>query len=55
MYIKGKFCKTVVRPAIIYGLECWAVVRNIEQSTSLAEMIMLRFMSRMIRENKIRN
>jgi len=43
--LKGKFYKTVVRSAMMYVSECWAVDRNIEQRTSIAEMGMLRRMS----------
>ena len=25
--LKGKFYKTAIRPAILYGTECWAVKR----------------------------
>ena len=35
--LKGKFYKAVVRPAMMYGTECWAVDRKIEQRMSVAE------------------
>ena len=43
--LKGTFYKAVVRPAMMYGTECWAVDRNIEQRMGVAEMIMLRWIS----------
>ena len=53
--LKGKFYKAMVRLAMMYGTECWAVGRKIEQRMSVAEMRMLRWMSGFTREDKIRN
>lgn len=44
-----------MRPAIIYDSQWWTVEEIIKQSMSLAEMIMLKWMSRVTRGNKIRN
>jgi hypothetical protein len=33
MRLKGKSYKSVVKSTMIYGSECWAVDRRIEQST----------------------
>jgi hypothetical protein len=51
---KGKFYSCVMRPTMLYGSECWAF-RRIEQSMSVEEIRMLRWMSGLTRENKIRN
>jgi len=40
--LKGSLNKTVIRSAIMYGSECLAVDRKIEQRMSEAEMRMLR-------------
>jgi len=39
----------------MYGSEFWAVDMKIEQRISLAEMRILRWMSRVTKEDKIRN
>jgi hypothetical protein len=41
MRLKGKFYRSVVKPTMLYGSECWAVNRRIEQNMSDAEMKML--------------
>jgi hypothetical protein len=40
---------------MLYGSKCWAVDRRIEQSMSIMEMRMFRWMSEVTRENIIRN
>ncbi|KAL5168243.1 LINE-1 retrotransposable element ORF2 protein [Glycine soja] len=40
--LKGKFYRTAVRPAILYGTECWAVKSQHENKVGVAEMRMLR-------------
>ncbi|KAL5170118.1 Regulatory-associated protein of TOR 1 [Glycine soja] len=53
--LKGKFYRTAVRPAILYGTECWAVKSQHENKVGVAEMRMLRWMCGKIRQDKIRN
>jgi len=43
--LKGKFYRTVVRPPMLYGTECWAVKSQHKSKVSVAEMRMLRWMS----------
>jgi hypothetical protein len=38
---KGKFYRTVIRPAILYGAECWPTKRRHVEQLSVAEMRML--------------
>ena len=41
--IKGKFYRTTIRPAMLYGAECWPTkIRHVQQ-LSIAEMHMLRW------------
>ena len=42
--LKGKFYRTPVRPALLYGTECWAVKSQHENQVSVAEMRMLHWM-----------
>jgi len=55
MRLKGKFCKSIVRPAMLYHSECWTLNKKIEQRMSVVKMRMLRWMSGLIREDRIRN
>ena len=38
--LKGKFYKTVIRPAMLYGIKGWAVKRKNIQKMTVVEMIM---------------
>ena len=40
--LKGKFYRTAIRPAMLYGVECWPTKRRHFQQLSVAEMRMLR-------------
>ncbi|KAH1193222.1 Craniofacial development protein 2 [Glycine max] len=53
--LKRKFYRTAVRPAILYGTECWAVKSQHENKVGVAEMRMLRWMCGKTRQDKIRN
>ena len=44
--IKGKVYRTVVRPALVYGAETWALEKAQENKFEVAEMRMLRWMCR---------
>ncbi|XP_019257880.1 PREDICTED: uncharacterized protein LOC109236117 [Nicotiana attenuata] len=53
--LKGKFYRTVVRPAMLYGAECWPVKKSHIQKMKVVEMRMLRWMFVHIKLDKIRN
>ncbi|KAM0884725.1 hypothetical protein ACQ4PT_030802 [Festuca glaucescens] len=41
--LKGRFYRTAIRPAMLYGAECWPTKRRHIQQLSVAEMRMLRW------------
>ena len=53
--IKGKVYKTIVRQAMVYGAETWAVKKAHEKKMEVAEMKMSRWMCGVTRLDKIRN
>ena len=53
--LKGKFYRTAIRPAMLYGAECWPTKRQHIQKMSVAEMRMLRWMCGHTRKDRIRN
>ena len=53
--LKAKFYRTAIRPALMYGTECWATKRCHIQKMSVAEMRMLRWMSGNTMRDKVRN
>ncbi|EMS49379.1 Retrovirus-related Pol polyprotein LINE-1 [Triticum urartu] len=53
--LKGKFYRTVVRPAMLYGAECWPTKRRHVQQLDVAEMCMLRCMCGHTRKDRVRN
>ena len=52
---KGKVYITVVRPALIYGADTWALKNAQENKLQVAEMRMLRWMCGVTKLDKIRN
>ena len=53
--VKGKVYSSVVRPAMVYGLETVAVTKKQVNEMEVAEMKMLRFAMGVTRKDKIRN
>ncbi|XP_019230097.1 PREDICTED: uncharacterized protein LOC109211051 [Nicotiana attenuata] len=53
--LMGKFYRVVVRSTILYESECWPVKKSRVWKMKVAEMMMLRWMCRQIRNDKIRN
>ncbi|XP_068209188.1 uncharacterized protein [Palaemon carinicauda] len=51
----GKVHRTVVRPAMMYGAETWAMKETEEKKMDVAEMRMLRWICGMTRGDKIWN
>ena len=53
--LKGKFYRTAIRLAMLYGAECWATKRQHVQKISVAKMRMLRWSCDHTRRDRIRN
>ena len=53
--VKGKLYKTVVRPAMMYGAETWAVKKAQEKQLDVAAMRMLTWMSGVTKLDRSRN
>ncbi|PUZ50923.1 hypothetical protein GQ55_6G114100 [Panicum hallii var. hallii] len=53
--LKGKFYRTAIRPAMLYGAECWPTKRRHVQQLSVAEMRMLRWLCGHTRRDRVRN
>ncbi|EXB68727.1 DNA repair protein rhp54 [Morus notabilis] len=53
--LKGKFYRTVICPAMLYGSECWVIKRQHISKMSVVELRMLRRMSGHTRMDCIRN
>ena len=52
---QGEGYRTVVRPALLYGAETWALKKAQEKKLEVAEMRMLRWMCGVTKLDKIRN
>ena len=53
--MKGRLYKTMVRPAMLYGMEAVSVTKRQERQMELAEMKMLNFSLGVTRKDKVRN
>jgi hypothetical protein len=53
--LKGKFYRTVIRPAMLYEAEYWPTKRWHVQQLSVAEMRMLRWICGNTRRDRVRN
>jgi len=53
--LKGKVYRMIVRPALLYGVECWPIKKLQVQRMKVAEMRMIRWMCGHTRLDKIRN
>ena len=52
---EGKFYRTAIRPALLYGTEYWAIKRYHAQKMSAIEMCIFRWMSGNTKRDKERN
>ena len=53
--LKDKVYRMVVRPAVLYGSECWPLKKTQVQRLTVAKMRMLRWMCGYSRIDRIRN
>jgi hypothetical protein len=53
--LKGKFDETTIRPAMLYGAECWPTKRWHVQRLGVVNMHMLRWMCGHTRKDRVRN
>ena len=53
--LKGKFYRAAIRPAMLYGTDCWAIKKTHAHKMDVAEMRMLRWMCGHTRLDRIRN
>ena len=53
--LKRKFYRVAIRPALLYGTECWPVKKVFEQRMDVTEMHILRWMCGNTMMNRIRN
>ena len=53
--LKGNFYRTMIRPVMTYGVECWPSKKQYMHKIDVIEMRMLRWMCGKSRKDKIRN
>ncbi|KAL6558660.1 hypothetical protein OROMI_019010 [Orobanche minor] len=53
--LNGKFYRMAIRPALLYGTECWAAKQCHVQKMNVAEMCMLRWMCGHKKKDRLRN
>ncbi|PHT83219.1 hypothetical protein T459_11662 [Capsicum annuum] len=53
--LKGKLYRVAVRPAMLYGAECWPVKNSHVQKLKVAEMRMLHWICGITRADRVRN
>jgi hypothetical protein len=53
--LKAKFYRTAIRPAMLYGAECWPTKMRHVQQLSVAEMCMLQWICGHTRRDRVRN
>jgi hypothetical protein len=53
--LKGKFYRTAIRPAVLYGAECCPIKRRHVQQLGLPEMCMLRWMCGHTKKDRVQN
>ena len=53
--LRGRVYRVVVRPALLYGAECWPIKKTQVQKMRVAEMRMIRWICGHTRLDKIRN
>ncbi len=53
--MKGKFYEIAIRPAMLYGTECWTIKKQTIHKMSVAEMRIFRWISGNTRKDWIQN
>jgi hypothetical protein len=53
--LKGKFYRIAIRPAMLYGAECWPTKRRHVQQLGIAKMRMVRWICGHIRRDRVWN